>query len=256
MKNKLRSALLNRELALGAWMQIGHPACAEILGRAGFDWICVDLEHGAIDLETTADLFRTIDAFDCVPVARLPLNDPIWIHRTLDAGARALIIPMVKTPQEAAAAVREAKYPPMGVRGFGYSRANMHGMDFSSYIATANDEIAMIMQIEHKDAITNIDEIVACPGVDGVFIGPLDLSGSMGITGQLDHPDMVAALARYRDACKKRSLAAGMHIVRPNPQNIQQAIEQGYTLIALGLDNVFLDEGAKASLNAAGRPRT
>src|SRR4030042_5446427 len=105
MNNKLRKALLNKEATLGAWLQIGHPACAEIFARAGFDWICVDLEHGAIDLETMTAIFRTLDAYDCTPVARLPINDPVWIHRSLDAGAGALIIPMVKTAQEAAAAV-------------------------------------------------------------------------------------------------------------------------------------------------------
>lgn len=253
MKNKLRQALLDRRLSLGAWMQIGHPACAEIFARAGFDWVCIDLEHGAIDLETMTNIFRTIDGFDCVPVARLPLNDPVWIHRTLDAGARGLIIPMVKTAAEAEAAIRESKYPPRGVRGYGYSRANMHGMDFAEYIASANEEIAMVMQIEHKDAIANIDTILDVPGVDGVFIGPLDLSGSMGITGRLDHPQMVAALDRYRAACKSRKISAGTHIVRPNEQNIRKAIDDGYTLIALGLDNVFLDEGSRASLKAAGR---
>jgi len=253
MKNKLRQSLLDRKVTLGAWMQIGHPACAEIFARAGFDWVCVDLEHGAIDLETMTDIFRTLDGADCVPVARLPLNDPVWIHRSLDAGARAIIIPMVKTAQEAEAAVREAKYPPRGVRGFGYSRANMHGMDFSTYIATANDEIAMIMQIEHKDAIANLDAILDVPGVDGLFIGPLDLSGSMGITGQMEHPDMVAALNKYLAACAAHKSSAGMHIVRPNADNIKQALAKGYSLIALGLDNVFLDDSSKACLRAAGR---
>lgn len=253
MKNKLRKALLAREKSLGAWMQIGHGGVAEILARAGFDWVCVDLEHGAIDLETMTGIFRTLAGFDCVPVARLPLNDPIWIHRTLDAGARGLIIPMVKTAAEAEAALREAKYPPRGTRGFGYSRANMHGMDFADYIATANDEIAMVMQIEHKDAIANLDAILDVPGVDGLFIGPLDLSGSMGITGQMEHPDMVAALNTYREACRRHNTSAGMHIVRPNEQNTAQALDAGYTLIALGLDNVFLDDMSRACLKAAGR---
>ena len=251
MNNKLRKALLKREQTLGAWMQIGHTAIAEILARAGFDWICVDLEHGAINLETMADLFRTIDAFDCVPIARLPLNDPVWIHRSLDAGAKGLIIPMVKTAQEAQNAIEEAKYPPRGVRGYGYSRANMHGMDFETYRKSANDEIPMIMQIEHKDAIANLEEIVAVDGVDGLFIGPLDLSGSMRITGQMEHPDMIAALDRYRSVCHNAEISAGMHIVRPNSKNIQQAVNQGYTLIALGLDNVFIDESSKQVLAAA-----
>lgn len=253
MKNKFRKALLDKRLTLGAWIQIGHPACAEIFARAGFDWVCVDLEHGAIDLETMTNIFRTLAGFDCTPIARLPLNDPVWIHRTLDAGAAGLIIPMVNTAAEAERAVREAKYPPRGVRGFGYSRANCHGIDFESYIAAANDEIPIIVQTEHKDAIANLDEILSVFGVDGSFIGPLDLSGSMGITGQMQHRDMVAALQRHRDLCRKHNLSAGMHIVRPTPERIQTAIEQGYTHIALGLDNVLLYEGARACLQAAGR---
>jgi len=213
----------------------------------------VDLEHGVIDLETTANIFRALAGFDCVPVARLPLNDPIWIHRVLDAGARGLIIPMVKTAAEAEAAVREAKYPPRGTRGFGFSRANLHGVDFDSYIASANDEIAMVMQIEHQDAIANLDAILKVDGVDGVFIGPLDLSGSMGITGQLDHPQMVASLEKYRSACRAHNKSAGLHIIRPGDQSVRGALEQGYNLLALGLDNVFMEQGARASLKAAGR---
>ncbi|MFI4912187.1 MAG: HpcH/HpaI aldolase/citrate lyase family protein [Sedimentisphaeraceae bacterium JB056] len=250
--NKFRNALLNKEVSLGAWMQIGHCAVAEIFARSGFDWVCVDLEHGAIDLEKMTNIFRTIDAFDCTPVARLPYNDPVWIHRSLDAGARGLIIPMVNSAQEAENAIIEAKYPPRGKRGFGYSRANMHGIDFDQYIKTANGDIAMVMQIEHKDAITNLEEISQVEGVDGFFIGPLDLSGSMGITGQLEHPDMIAALDKYKRVCKDSGLSAGMHIVRPDEKNIKSAIDQGYTLIALGLDNVFLDESSRAVLKAAG----
>jgi 2-keto-3-deoxy-L-rhamnonate aldolase RhmA len=253
MKNKLRRALLEREVTLGSWIQIGHPACAEVMARAGFDWVCVDLEHGAIDLETMTNIFRALGGFDCVPVARLPLNDPIWIHRTLDAGARGLIIPMVKTAAEAEAAVREAKYPPRGVRGFGYSRANLYGADFKTYIASANDEIAMVMQIEHKDAIANLDAILSVDGVDGVFIGPLDLSGSMGITGKLDHPQMLAALEKYCSVCRAHKKPAGMHIVRPNEENVRRALDEGYTMLALGLDNVFMEQSARASLKAAGR---
>lgn len=248
MQNLFRRALLEKKLTLGAWMQIGHPAIAEIFARRGFDWICVDLEHGAIDLETMTNIFRTIERYDSVPIARLPLNDPVWIHRTLDAGARGLIIPMVKSAQEAENAVCEAKYPPRGARGYGYSRANLHGIDFESYIQTANDEIAMVMQIEHKDAIVNLEGILAVDGVDGVFIGPLDLSGSMGITGQMKHPNMVAALDTYRKLSQNAGKSFGLHIVRPDETNIREAIEQGYTLIALGLDNVIIDESSNALL--------
>ena len=251
--NRLKTALKNKALALGGWVQIGHPATAEVLARAGMDWVCVDLEHGAIGLETLTDLFRTIDAFDCTPVARLPLNDPVWIHRSLDAGARGLVIPMVKTAGEAERAVREAMYPPRGVRGYGYSRANLHGEDFDAYIQTFNDKLVMVMQIEHKDAIENLDAILEVPGVDALFIGPLDLSGSMGLTGQMDHPRVVGALERYRTACQAHGKPAGMHIVRPDENNVRDTLARGYTLIALGLDNVFIAEGARAALRYAGR---
>lgn len=251
MKNKLREALHKGKVSLGGWLQIGHPACAEIFARAGFDWICVDLEHGAIDLESMTNIFRTLDAYDCVPVARLPINDPCWIHRSLDAGAQALIIPMVKTAEDVESAIREAKYPPRGTRGFGYSRANMHGMDFEEYISTANDEIAIIMQIEHKAAIANLDAILQVDGVDGTFIGPLDLSGSMGITGQIDHPDMEAALETYLNGCSKYNIAPGFHIIQPNSDNVQKAIQKGYTMIALGVDTVFLTERAQWVMQAA-----
>ncbi len=251
MKNKLRVALLERRLSLGAWIQIGHPACGEIFARAGFDWVCVDMEHGAINFESMTGIFRAIDAYDCVPVARLPANDPVWIHRALDAGARALIIPMIKTAEETRRAIHEAKYPPMGGRGFGFSRANVHGADFSDYIAEANDEIAMIMQIEHKDAIPNLDAILSVKGVDGLFIGPYDLSGSMGIPGRLDHQGMLAALETFRDACNRHGKTAGMHLVHPNPESIAKAKNDGYTLIALGADVIFLAAKATESLRVA-----
>lgn len=255
MSTKLfKSALEKRRLSLGSWVQIGHPAVAEVLAGCGMDWICVDLEHGAIDLSEMTNLFRAIDSFkSCTPIARLPLNDPIWIRRTLDAGAQGLIIPMINHPSEAEAAIKQAKYPPCGIRGFGYSRSNKHGMHFSKSTNTFNDELVMIMQIEHKNAIDHLDEILEVPGVDGLFIGPLDLSGSMGLVGQLDHPQMVDALTRYRKACLRHKKAAGIHIVRPTPSIIKQSIDEGYSFIAMGLDNVFIEEGAKASLHAAGR---
>ena len=124
----------------------------------------------------------------------------------------------------------------------------MHGMDFDEYIKSANDEIAMIMQIEHKDAIANLEDIVKVDGVDALLIGPLDLSGSMDVTGQMEHPDMVAALEKYRNVAAEANKSFGMHIVRPDEKNIKANIDQGYTMIALGLDNVFLDESSKKTL--------
>ena len=251
MKNTLREALLARRVSLGAWIQVGHPAGAEVLARAGFDWACVDLEHGVIGIETMADVFRALEAGGCEPVARVPTNDPVWIHRCLDAGARGLIVPMVNTAQQAAAAVREAKFPPQGARGFGYARANAYGADFAAYAETANDEVAVIVQIEHREAIANLDAILSVDGVDAAFIGPYDLSGSLGVVGQLNHPEVIAAQDRFLGACSAHGVAAGLHVVEPDDENVPAALARGYTLIALGLDVVFLREGAVRAVRAA-----
>ena len=249
--NKLKKALINNTLSIGTWMQIGHPACAEILAGSGFDWICVDLEHGVIDLESMANIFRAIERFDCVPIARLPINDPVWIHRTLDAGAQGLIVPMIKNKGQALQAIRESKYPPIGDRGFGYSRANEYGVNFTEYIKQANDDIAVILQIEHIDAINNIDDILGLDGLDGTFIGPLDLAGSMGTVDNLESQLFKDALKTYLNASKKHKKTTGMHVVRPDADNIKKAIADGYKLIALGLDTVFLEEKSREMLSTA-----
>ena len=249
----MRNSLLKNKLTLGTWIQIGHPAVVEILAHVGYDWICVDMEHGSIDIETLTHLYLAIEANDVVPIARLPHNDSIWIRRSLDAGARGLIIPMVNSAQEIESAIRHAKYPPRGERGYGYSRANSFGMDFEEYIAGANETIAIIAQIEHKKGIENIDSILQVEDLDGVFIGPLDLSGSYGKTGQFDSPEMREALQRYLEACKKHKKCAGIHIIRPDERSVQNAIDQGYRMIALGVDGVFLEMASGSALKAARR---
>jgi len=251
VENKMRKTILKNGISLGTWIQIGHPAVTEILSRMGYDWICVDLEHGAIDLETMIHLFRAIEANDSVPMARLPMNDPIWIRRCLDAGAKGLIIPMINSAEEIESAIRCAKYPPRGTRGYGYSRANDYGMSFDEYIKSANETTAIIAQIEHKEGIENIDAILEVENIDGVFIGPLDLSGSFGKSGQLDCPEMKSALTRYLEACRRHKKCAGTHIVRPDEAAVRKAIEQGYKMIALGLDCVFLESASREALNAA-----
>ena len=248
MNNRFRQALLAGTPTLGTWIQLGHPAVAEVFGRVGFDWVAVDLEHGVIDLESMADIFRAIELHGAVPVARLPFNDPILIKRVLDAGAAGLIIPMVNSRADAEAAIRQAKYPPLGRRGYGYSRANSYGLDFDRCIGEANREIAVVMQIEHRDGIQDVDGILSVEGVDAAFIGPLDLSGSFGKTGQLDCPEVVEALNTFLVACARHGIAPGMHLVHPTEANIQQAFEDGYTMIALGLDLALLASSAAAAL--------
>ena len=246
--DETRRKIKNSEPTFGSWIQIAHPAIAEIMANQNFDWLCVDLEHGITDIESMANLFRTIDAFDVLPMARLPKNDDIWIRRCLDAGAKGLIIPMVNSEEEARYAVRCSKYPPTGIRGFGYSRANRYGETFGDYIGKANDEVIVIAQIEHKDAITSLVQIVDVDGIDGLFIGPLDLSGSYGKTGDMECEEMQSAFTKYLEICGKKSKPAGFHIVRPDEKNVGWAIQKGFNFIALGLDVVFLSESCKKTV--------
>ncbi len=251
MPERVKDALVACRPTLGGWIQIGHPAVAEIMAKAGFDWIAVDAEHAAIDLETTTALLRAMAPFGCTPLVRIPHNDLMWIRRVLDAGAGGVIVPMVNSAEDARRAVEAAKYPPAGVRGFGYCRANAYGEDFATYAAHANDGITVVAQVEHIRSVEAVDAILDVEGIDGVFIGPYDLSGSMGITGQLDHPRMQAAKARVLEACRSHRKSAGLHIVRFAPESLQGALAEGFTFIALSLDVTMLQASCRAMLDAA-----
>ncbi len=251
MPNKVKAALADCRPTFGGWIQIGHPVVAEVMAKAGFDWLAIDAEHAAIDLETATSLLRAMSPFECVPLVRVPHNDLMWIRRVLDAGAGGVIVPMVNSADDARRAVEAAKYPPAGVRGFGYCRANAHGEDFAAYAARANDEVIVIAQVEHIRSVDAVDEILGVEGVDGVFIGPYDLSGSMGITGQLDHPRMKEAQARVLAACKTQSKPPGLHIVRFTPEALRRALADGFQFIALSVDAVLLSTGCRDMLAAA-----
>ncbi|HEX2949225.1 MAG TPA: aldolase/citrate lyase family protein [Armatimonadota bacterium] len=244
-QNTVRSALLERRLTLGTWMQIGHPAVAEVLATAGFDWIGIDMEHTDIDTAGFAALARGLSGRGPVPLARVRENDTLAIRQVLDLGAQGVIVPLVHTAEEAEHAVQAAKYPPRGVRGFCFSRMNNWGVDFDAYATTANENVAVVVMIESRQGVENIDAILAVDGVDGVFIGPYDLSGSYGVPGQTTHTLVQAGCRRVLDACAGAGKAAGLHVVIPTAANIRQAIADGYTFLALGVDIVFLGAGAR-----------
>ncbi len=156
---------------------------------------------------------------------------------------------MVNNADIARAAVASAKYPPVGKRGFGFCRANYYGAEFEDYVGRWNDDVLVIVQIEHIDAVNNIDDILSVDGVDGAFIGPYDLSGSMNLTGQLDHPKVQKAIAATLKACKKHNKAAGIHVVAIEPEQVRQRIEEGFTLIAMSLDAVMLRDACQRMLS-------
>ncbi len=248
----IRRRLGPGEASFGGWMQIGHPVVAQILAGTGLDWVAVDLEHGAVDISQCLALARILEGGGCVPLARIPHNDRIWIRRALDVGFRGLIVPLVNDASEAAFAARIAKYPPEGERGIGFAPANDFGERISpACLADANRALSLIVQIETAYGVENLDAILDVPDVDGIFIGPYDLSGSYGVLGEFDHPLMREARRRCLDACRQRGKLAGVHVVQPDPDEVRARIAEGFNLIALSLDVTLLQHGARALAAAA-----
>jgi 2-keto-3-deoxy-L-rhamnonate aldolase RhmA len=256
LARRIKDKLRRGDPSLGTWMSMAHPSIAEILASAGYDWVVIETEHTAIDVSEVLRLIIAIEQRGSVPLVRLAWNDPIQAKAVLDSGAAGVLVPMVNTKAEAELAVAMTKYPPLGIRGVGLARAQGYGEDFDEYVKHANDDTLLIVQIEHKDAVANIDSILSVPGIDGTFIGPYDLSMSLGIPGQLSHPDVLAAKRRVLEATLASGLAAGIHFVHPGTAAAEcaQAVADGYRFIALGTDILFLGESArglwKATRNA------
>ncbi|MHB9124584.1 MAG: HpcH/HpaI aldolase family protein [Armatimonadota bacterium] len=239
------------KISFGSWINIGHPAVAELMASAGFDWLAVDLEHGAVDISQCLGMIQAIKGQGVIPMARLPYNEKIWIRRALDAGFMGLIVPLVNSKEEAEFAVKIAKYPPQGERGIGYAAANMYGTRLNEYISSANREIAIIPQIETASGVENIEEILSVEGVDGIFMGPYDLSGSYGILGEFDHPTMTSAYEKVLTACMRKNKLAGIHVVQPSLEEVERRIAQGFNLIALSLDITLIACGSKTLLDGS-----
>jgi 2-dehydro-3-deoxyglucarate aldolase len=243
MKEKMRRG----ETSIGTWMSMAHPSIAEILAMAGYEFVVVETEHTAIDNSEVLRLLIAIEQRGAIPLVRLAWVDPIQAKAVLDSGAAGVLVPMVNTREEAELAVKMTKYPPIGYRGVGLARAQGYGQTFDEYVKHANDDTLLIVQIEHKDAVDNIEEILSVPGIDGTFIGPYDLSMSLGIPGQITHPDVVAAKKKVLDATLKHGLIAGIHFVQPSTaaSDTEAAVAAGYRFIALGTDILFLGDSAR-----------
>lgn len=246
MKNLVKDKLARGEVSIGTWNMIGHPVVAEILAQAGFDWIALDMEHGTIDWPQAVVQMQAMQGNSCVPLCRLPANDPVHFKQSLDVGAWGVIVPMIRSVQDARRAVASAKYPPDGIRGVGICRAHAYGVQFDEYVRTANAETLVVLQIEHIDGVKDIEQICAVPGVDAIFIGPYDLSGSMERMGQLYHPDVEQAVAHTLQVAKSSGVVPGLHIVDPRQGEIAQRIEEGFRFIAVGLDVLLLGKSARA----------
>lgn len=240
--SSLRQRLADGEVLIGSWINSGSPIVAELMAAGGFDFLCVDVEHSAVDLPQTQALFQAIRSGrpECGAVVRLHGVDYPFVKRYLDAGAAGVVAPLVRTPEEAALVVQAAKYPPVGLRGVGFCRANSYGLHVAEEFARANDGTFVAVQIEHVDAVRNLDAILGVPGIDAAFIGPYDLTASMGIAAQFEHPDYLAARAAILAACDRHAVAPGIHVVAPDAAEVQRRIAEGFRFIGYSLDITML----------------
>jgi len=225
---------------IGSWITLNHPSIAEIMAAAGFDWLCVDMEHSVTDYFEAQQLIATIQAKGLKAFVRVGENNTRIIKRVLDAGADGIIVPMVNSRKDALKAIDAVKYPPVGKRGVGLARAQHYGFGFDHYKDVVADNIKLIVQIEHIDAVNNLEDILSLKEIDGTFIGPYDLSGSMGKPGKYDDDDVKEVLDRYEEIVKKHDKLIGFHVINPDYQLVMDKIKRGYNFIAFSLDILFL----------------
>jgi len=243
MKNTiLKDKLKNNELSIGSWITIGHPAIPEILSTAEFDWLAIDIEHNLIDPSIISILISTIQSKNIAALVRVSKNDEVTIKHVMDAGADGVIVPMVNSKEDAEKAVAYTKYPPIGSRGVGLSRAQGYGTNFQEYKEWLQKSAVIIAQIEHIDAVNHIQEIISTPGVDGIIIGPYDLSASLGTPGVYNTAEVINAIYKVEKICHENHFPLGYHIVPPNKEILLQKIIDGYTFIAFSTDFGFLGE--------------
>jgi 2-keto-3-deoxy-L-rhamnonate aldolase RhmA len=246
MPTSFRTRLKSGERLIAPLLTLSSPPVVELLAEVGFDWLFVDAEHSPLDSAQMQALMQAAGATPCV--VRLPASDEMHVKRALDIGAAGIIAPQINSAGHARQIVQAAKYAPVGQRGLGIARAHRYGLRVREYMQSANDDTAVIVQAEHRDAITDIHDIVRVDGVDGVLIGPYDLSASLGRPGAVDHPDVRDAIRRVRDACREVNIPIGIFGLSAGA--VKPYIEQGFTMIVAGVDTVLLADAAAALLGA------
>ena len=241
-KSSLKTKLMSNVLTIGSWISFGYTQTCEIMAKGGFDWLVIDMEHTSINHNQCLDLIQIIESNDLTPIVRVGGNDPLLIKRAMDAGSHGIIVPMVNSVEDAQKAIDALYYPPKGNRGVGLSRAQNYGIGFEVYKEWADRETIFIPQIEHIDGVKNLEDILALDKVDGFIIGPYDLSGSLGVPGEWDHPSVIKALDKVKKVLYDNEKPGGYHVVHSNHDELEQRIAQGYRFIAYGDDMVFFAE--------------
>ena len=243
IENGFKQALAAGQVQIGLWTSLAEAYAIEIVAGAGYDWLLIDAEHGPNDLRSVLKQLQAVAAYPTHPVVRLPAGDPTMIKQYLDIGAQSLLIPMVESEEQARRLVAATRYAPQGMRGVASARASRWGA-VSDYFERAGDSVCLLVQVETVKGLESLDEILAVPGVDGVFIGPSDLAASLGHLGDPGHPDVVAPITAAIERIVRSDKAAG--ILTADNALARTYIELGVTFCAVGIDTIMLAQAARA----------
>ena len=235
----IRKKLISGGSSIGSWMQIPHPSIAEIMGQSNYDWVAVDMEHGAISVHQLPDLFRALELGNTLPLVRLAQSHFKDCKQALDAGAGGVIVPMIESADQLRKIRDATRWPPSGNRGVGFSRANLFGKNFDEYSKEAKKPLLVAM-IEHIDAIDELNDILKVDGLDAILIGPYDLSASMNLTGQFDHQEFTKAIKDIKSKSELANIPCGVHVISPSIGDLQKKVDDGYRFIAYSIDTAFL----------------
>lgn len=247
MPDCFRTRLRRGDRLIGPVVTLSSPDVADLLSRIGFDYLWLDIEHSSMGISQAQVLIQAAGG-RCPCIVRVPENSEAWIKKALDTGCDGVVIPQIRSAAEARAAVASCLYPPAGHRGAGISRAQGYGLAFGEYVAWANENLAIIVQIEHTDAVNDIQGILATPGISALLVGPYDLSGSMGLLGEVTHPRVTGAVEKVRRAAQAAGMPIGIYA--GGSDGAREALGQGFTLIALASDVAYLINGATTALAA------
>lgn len=240
----IRKKLASGEASIGSWMQLPSSSVAEIMGASNFDWVAVDLEHGNFSYSQITDICRALELGGTVPLARIADTSAATCKNLLDAGFAGLIAADIQDAAQIQQVVKDSCWPPAGTRGVGFSRANLYGARFERYKEQAQMPLIVPM-IESSNGVENLNEILGVPGLDAVFVGPYDLSASLGDVANFQSKIFEASMSAIFEGCKKAAVPVGMHVVAPDQDALQARIRDGYQFIAFSIDAVFLQSSAK-----------
>ncbi len=248
LANKLKSIVRSGCPAIGSWIGFADPYSVELMSDIGFDWLLIDTEHFPIDRHTLRTILIAMKGSETTPIVRLASNSLDHFQTALDLGAQGVVVPMVSVIRDAEVAVKSCRYPPAGTRGFAPTRASRYFQDVEAYARRANDEIALIVQIETPTGVENIDEIMAVSGIDGIFFGPSDLASFMSFPANIAHPEVRAVLDGAMDRACARSMPFGL----PSwtPEECLSYIERGARLMTIGSDLSFMASAARGSISS------